>query len=56
VILSKGGAVPAVAQATTTIPIVFVVLSDALAEPYAGALARPTRNITGFTSSESSLM
>jgi putative ABC transport system substrate-binding protein len=56
VILSKGGAVPAAAQATTTIPIVFVVLSDALVEPFAGALARPIRNLTGFTSSESSLI
>jgi putative tryptophan/tyrosine transport system substrate-binding protein len=56
VILAKGASVPAMTQATSTIPIVFVVLSDAIAEGYVTSFARPSRNITGFTSNENVLV
>ena len=56
VILSKGGSVPSAVQATSTVPIVFVVLSDANAEKLVTNFARPGGNITGFTSNESTLV
>lgn len=56
VILVKGANLPAVHDATTTIPIVFVVLSDAVADGYVGSFARPNGNITGFTSYERALV
>jgi putative ABC transport system substrate-binding protein len=55
-ILVKGANVPAARQATSTIPIVFVVLSDAIALECVGSFARPTGNLTGFTSYESALV
>jgi putative ABC transport system substrate-binding protein len=56
VILAKGGSVPSVVQTTSTMPIVFVVLSDAVAQGYVASFARPGGNITGFTSNESTLV
>ena len=56
VILAKGGSVPSVVQATSTVPIVFVVLSDAVAQKFITSFARPGGNITGFTSNESTLV
>jgi putative ABC transport system substrate-binding protein len=56
VILAKGGSVPSVVQATSTVPIVFVVLSDASAQKFITSFARPGGNITGFTSNESTLV
>ncbi len=56
VIFAKGAAVPAIAQATSTIPIVFAILSDGLAERYVTNFARPEGNITGFTSNEFALV
>jgi len=56
VIFAKGASVPAVVQATSTIPTVFAVLSDTLAETYVASYARPGGNITGFTSNESTLV
>ena len=56
VILAKGASVPSVVQATSTVPIVFVVLSDANAEKFVTSFARPGGNITGFTSYESALV
>ncbi len=56
VILVKGANLPAVHEATATIPVIFVVLSDAVVERYVGNFARPTGNITGFTSYERALV
>jgi putative tryptophan/tyrosine transport system substrate-binding protein len=56
VIFAKGACVPAVVQATSTIPIVFAVLSDTIAQDYVMSFARPGRNITGFTSNENALV
>jgi putative ABC transport system substrate-binding protein len=56
VMLVKGANLPAVHDATTTIPVVFVVLSDAIAEGYVGSFARPNSNITGFSSDERALV
>jgi putative ABC transport system substrate-binding protein len=56
VMLVKGANLPAVHDATTTIPVVVVVLSDAVAEAYVGSFARPNSNITGFTSDERALV
>jgi putative tryptophan/tyrosine transport system substrate-binding protein len=53
VILVTGG--PALAQlqqATRTIPIVFLVVSEPVALGFVASLARPGRNITGFTNLE----
>ena len=55
VILAKGGAMPALHDATATIPIVFVVIGDVAALNYSGAFAHPQRNMTGFTTPESEL-
>ncbi|MGH3578655.1 MAG: ABC transporter substrate-binding protein, partial [Mycobacterium sp.] len=56
VILAKGGVMPALRAATSTIPIVFVVTGDAAALSYAGDFAHPRGNITGFTTPESELV
>jgi putative ABC transport system substrate-binding protein len=42
-------------QATTTIPIVFVGVADAVGSGLAGNFARPTANITGLTSNSAQL-
>src|SRR5207248_6931834 len=55
-ILAKGGTVPALRAAGTTIPIVFVVTGDEAALSYAGSFAHPRGNITGFTTPESELV
>jgi len=51
VILTAGGTVAAVAakQATTTVPIVFSVVGDPIAEGLVTSLARPGGNITGLS-------
>ena len=56
VLLAKGAQVPAARQATTSIPIVFVVLIDSAAEAIVGAFSRPTGNVTGFTTYEHELV
>jgi putative ABC transport system substrate-binding protein len=56
VILTKGANLPAVENMTSNIPIVFVVLSDAVAEKMVGSFARPKGNVTGFTSYERALV
>ena len=56
VILAKGGAMPALRAATSTIPIVFVVTGDSAALSYTGNFARPRGNMTGFTTPENDLV
>ena len=48
-------ALAAAQQATRTIPIVFVQVTDPVRGGFVGNLARPGGNITGFTSFEDSL-
>ena len=52
VLLVKGGALPATLEATSTIPIVFVITNASGIQQFAPNFARPGGNATGFTSSE----
>ena len=45
----------AVADQTTTIPIVFISVSDPVSNGFVADLARPGRNITGFTNFEETM-
>jgi ABC-type uncharacterized transport system substrate-binding protein len=45
----------AVAENTQTIPIIFVVVSDPVGDKLVDSIARPGRNLTGFTNVEASL-
>jgi putative ABC transport system substrate-binding protein len=56
VILVKGANAPIAKRSTATIPLVFVVLSDAVAETMVESFARPNGNMTGFTSYERELV
>jgi putative tryptophan/tyrosine transport system substrate-binding protein len=56
VIVAKGAAVPTIAEETKSIPIVFTVFSDMLAQGYVRNFAHPDRNVTGFTSDEIALV
>jgi putative ABC transport system substrate-binding protein len=56
VLLVMGANLPAAHRATSTMPIVFVMLSDVVAEHYVQSFARPNGNLTGFTSYERSLV
>jgi putative ABC transport system substrate-binding protein len=56
VMLVQGANVPGAQKSTTTIPIVFVVLTDVVAEEMVGSFARPKGNMTGFTSYERELV
>ena len=47
--------VPAVLQATQTIPVVFVLVSDPVGSGFVNNLARPGRNITGFQNFETEM-
>jgi putative ABC transport system substrate-binding protein len=49
VIVTGGGAVPAVRQATPVIPIVFAVANDPVGAGYVTSLGRPGGNVTGLT-------
>ncbi|MFY9693487.1 MAG: ABC transporter substrate-binding protein [Xanthobacteraceae bacterium] len=48
-------AVHAFQEETTTIPILFVAVSDPVGDGFAASLSRPGQNITGFTNVESSV-
>jgi putative tryptophan/tyrosine transport system substrate-binding protein len=53
VIVSQSGlTLPALQQATRTIPIVFTQVADPVASGYVASFARPDGNITGFAVSE----
>src|SRR5215212_5399187 len=58
VIVTSGGPLPALAakNATSTIPIVFVVGGDPVAAGLATSMARPSGNLTGFTIQVNELM
>jgi putative tryptophan/tyrosine transport system substrate-binding protein len=49
VIVTSGGAVAAVKQATSTIPIVFAVANDPVGSGLVESLARPGGNVTGLS-------
>lgn len=56
VILSRSTPVTkAILQETTTIPTVFVVVSDPVGDGLVASIARPAGNVTGFTNVEASL-
>ena len=52
VLFVKGGALPPTREATSTIPIVFVITNGAGIQQFAPNFARPGGNATGFTSRE----
>ena len=56
VLLAKGATNRAARQATSTIPIVFVVLPEAAALAYVGDFRKPNSNSTGFTTYERDLV
>jgi putative ABC transport system substrate-binding protein len=49
VIVTAGGAVPAVKQATSVIPIVFAISNDPVASGLVASLSRPGGNVTGLS-------
>jgi putative tryptophan/tyrosine transport system substrate-binding protein len=55
VIVTSGGAVVTVKQATSTIPIVFAVANDPLGTGLITSLARPGGNVTGLSNQASDL-
>jgi putative ABC transport system substrate-binding protein len=57
-VLLAGSSPPVVAlrRATTTIPIVFVLVSDPVGQGFVESLARPGTNVTGFTNFEFSMI
>jgi len=57
-VLLAGSSPPlaALRRATTTIPIVFVLVSDPVGQGFVESLARPGSNITGFTNFEFSMV
>jgi putative ABC transport system substrate-binding protein len=51
-ILAAGSGVPALKQATQTVPIVFTIVPDPVGHGFVASLARPGGNITGFLAFE----
>ena len=49
ILASSGATMPALAQATRTIPIVFLLMPDPVGSGFVESLARPGGNATGFT-------
>src|SRR5262249_3214755 len=56
VIVTGGGAVPVVKQATSTIPIVFYLANDPVGSGYVASLARPGGNVTGLSGQSTDLI
>jgi putative ABC transport system substrate-binding protein len=55
VVVTSGGAVGAVKEATSIIPIIFAVANDPLATGLVASLARPGANVTGLSNQASAL-
>jgi putative ABC transport system substrate-binding protein len=56
VIVSFGGATPAMKQATSVIPIIFTIDSDPVGRGLVAALARPGGNVTGLSAQSTELV
>ena len=56
VIVTGGGAVLALMQATSTVPIVFSLANDPVASGYVRSLARPGGNVTGLSGQSTDLI
>ena len=52
ILAGSGATIPALLQATRTVPIVFVEVTDPVGAGFVDSLARPGGNATGFTASE----
>jgi putative ABC transport system substrate-binding protein len=55
ILAASGSTVPALLQATRTVPIVFTQTTDPVAAGFVSSLSRPGRNATGFTNYEFSI-
>jgi putative ABC transport system substrate-binding protein len=55
IVVRSTPALRAVAAETSTIPLVFILVSDPVGEGFASSLARPGGNATGFTNVESAM-
>jgi len=55
IVVRSTPALRAVAAETSTIPLVFILVSDPVGEGFAASLARPGGNATGFTNVESAM-
>jgi len=55
-IVTAGSAIPAVKQATSTIPVVFAIAVDPLASGFVASLARPGGNVTGLSLQSSDMV
>ena len=57
VILAAGGrALDVLARSKTTLPIVFIGLTDPVGQGYVASLARPGANVTGFSATEATIV
>src|SRR5262249_62174264 len=52
ILAASGATMPALTQATRTVPIVFVLVADPVGSGFVASLARPGGNATGFTQFE----
>ncbi len=55
IVVTTGGAVPALMRATSVIPIVFALDGDPVGRGLVGSLARPGRNVTGLSQLQADL-
>src|ERR1044071_9889619 len=56
VIVTVGGAVPVLKQATSVIPIVFTIDADPVGRGLVASLARPGNNVTGLSAQSTDLV